>query len=1269
MLNKVILTALAAFGLATAVQAAADKPNVLMIVVDDLSGATISHPSWGRHHPSVITPNLNRLSTEGVAFTQAYSNWPSCAPARQAFMSGMLPEKSGYRFYGDVRETDGRNRSAVYMPEHFRNNGYTSIRLSKIFHLGREVPQIWDISEEPFGPNRDRIVQQTSELQTLGFADNVIRSERFELMDGEKSTIAELAATDENGVAITEDKLVDGITAQRAIALLSDLASPGGTLDASQKPFFMAVGFRRPHLPFQAPTKYFGMYRWGAGDTNVTNPATAQIVLPPQNSLFNGPGNPDLAGGNQPEDTQYRKSLEGYYACLTMVDELIGDILNHLDTTGLANDTIVVLFGDHGYGLGEHNRYFSKGTPDNVGFNTPLIVRLPGGQGRANQAEGKAVTLVDVYPTLIELAGLPKPETPLDGKSFAPLLFNADSNWNERAVGFLGDNNDETLPLKRFIWSDGYKYYEEDGRGPSELYAVGAGDRFEFNNLIKVASYNSIEASLKAKMQTIMDESIQNIAPEVIEQPETKVVAVGENTMFSVRTFVDRPITRAQWYKDGVAIPGATTLTLVLNNVTTANAGDYSCTIWNEIGRTFSYRAELRVEATASTLFDWMIDDPDPAWIIDGVNGTFFSNIEQGTSKFGGSMVGTYYSNRDGNAYVRPGLPYGEYEIFNYNPSWTNATTSATYHVEHFTGSTAVPINQQSAVGWVSLGTYTLSHSSEVRINTLTGDGKFLALDGMRFVRKTAPANAKPVANGEGARTVAAGGTLRVNVLANDTDANGDTLQVFHVSGGFRGNVTVDGGSIVYVPHASVSSGSDTIHYQVSDGKALSNPASFTVTIGSAVNVPPVAAAGADIAVTDTDGSGSETVSLSGSASTDSDGSITSYAWSWTGGSATGVTASASFPVGVTTVTLTVTDNAGAQSTDTLQVTVSAAPVVGSLTLTQVGANVVLTWPAYTGTGNLTNYRVFRGTSGPALNWWVTTTTYTDANAPLGLQTYRVVAYDNRSAAVGGKKDLQTWTGTITVTSGTPVNQAPVASAGTDRSVTDTDNSGSETVSLDGSASTDSDGSISSYAWSWTGGSATGVTASASFPVGVTTVTLTVTDDDGAQATDTLDVTVQAGPPPVNGPVREAEAYAATSSASPWEIRNDDPGARGSGYVVVPSSVASNLTGSMAATGYLDYTFTTTQAGPINVAIRALVPSVRPTLSDSIFIDILGDDLPAFEWKGGLDNAGVWTWYTWFTGKPSSLPAGTYTLRIGRRESGLMIDQIAISSSALGTLP
>jgi iduronate 2-sulfatase len=220
--------------------AADSKPNVLMIIADDLN------PSLGCYgNETVKTPNIDRLARRGVMMTRAYSSWASCLPSRVSLLSGLFPPSTGtYDFSPGPR--DGRLKDVTYLPEHFQNQGYFTGRLDKVFHIGRDDPQSWTVSEEPYKDPKGnfKAIWTGIEVKTLGLEGRVLKEGRYDDVTGEKGSYGIMD--------VIEDDLFDGRTAWRAVELLEQQAKAGS-------PFFLAVGFRRPHLPWLAPKKYFDM--------------------------------------------------------------------------------------------------------------------------------------------------------------------------------------------------------------------------------------------------------------------------------------------------------------------------------------------------------------------------------------------------------------------------------------------------------------------------------------------------------------------------------------------------------------------------------------------------------------------------------------------------------------------------------------------------------------------------------------------------------------------------------------------------------------------------------------------------------------------------------------------------------------------------------------------------------------------------------------------------------------------------------------------------
>jgi iduronate 2-sulfatase len=414
------------------------KPNVLLIIADDL------RPDLGCYgNRDVRTPNIDRLAARGTLFNRAYCQYPLCSPSRSSFLTGKRPETTGiYNNRTHIRRT---LPNVVTLPQYFKQNGYVSIGLHKIFHDGYDDRASWSVPH--WDPSKkDGIVS---------FAED------------ERPAV--------EAVNVTDDQLPDGATAARAVKLLEQYRN---------EPFFMAVGFRRPHQPFTMPKRYWDLY----------NEAT--LRLPPNMEMPDDA--PDFAAFSRSDvgrytglpktgarnDAQGRELLHGYYACVSYVDAQVGRLLRSLDILGLRDNTIVVFWGDHGYQLGEHGMWASKETLYEISLRSPLIVSAPGQRAPGARTDG-LVEAIDVYPSLAELAGLPPPRG-VEASSFKPLMDDPGRSWKRAAfseqIRTLGDRD---KILGRSVRTDRYRLTEWDlprGRREYELYDYQA-DPDERRNL------------------------------------------------------------------------------------------------------------------------------------------------------------------------------------------------------------------------------------------------------------------------------------------------------------------------------------------------------------------------------------------------------------------------------------------------------------------------------------------------------------------------------------------------------------------------------------------------------------------------------------------------------------------------------------------------------------------------------------------------------------------------------------------------------------------
>ncbi|MCC2669633.1 MAG: betC 4 [Armatimonadetes bacterium] len=412
-LTLALCTLGAAAAQSTAQEAKANRPNVLFISVDDL------RPELGCYgNPVVKTPNIDRLASRGTLFSRAYCQQAVCSPSRTSLMTGRRPDAT------QVYDLETHFRVAlpdtVTLPQHFKANGYHCAALNKIYHHGFEDGRSW--SEPHWYPNG-----QTVDTDPVDWTKRVVKrvgpgTREFEQgpppADNDKAAGVK-PGTPQKALAFqaspkSDDELPDGFTAAEAVRRLHELKSKG-------QPFFLAVGFLKPHLPFVSPKKYWDLY----DPDKIPAPTTDQ--LPDGAPAFAGHTNGELHSyGNippgNPVPAELAKQLRhGYYAAVSYTDAQVGRLLDALEKEGLARNTVVVLWGDHGWQLGEHGLW-QKHTNFELATRAPLILSAPRQEAAGKKCEAP-VEFVDIYPTLADACGLPIPAG-LDGKSLKPLLDN-----------------------------------------------------------------------------------------------------------------------------------------------------------------------------------------------------------------------------------------------------------------------------------------------------------------------------------------------------------------------------------------------------------------------------------------------------------------------------------------------------------------------------------------------------------------------------------------------------------------------------------------------------------------------------------------------------------------------------------------------------------------------------------------------------------------------------------------------------------------------------
>ncbi|WP_204344043.1 sulfatase [Psychroserpens algicola] len=369
------------------------KPvNVLFIAIDDL------RPELGCYDaPQIKSPSIDKLAQEAIVFNRAYCNIPVCGASRASLLTGILPTKTRFIDYRAKAEEDVPN--AKTLPGIFKDAGYTSISNGKIFHYNKDVQEAsW--SRNPWMPDGGHRVSYDPETTKV-------------LLKSGNGRVYEAPEVDNS--AYPDYKI-----AQKTI---NDLRN----FKASGEPFFMACGFFRPHMPFYAPKKYWDLY-----DRDSIEIADNRHLPENAPKLLRGSGEfkSYSFGEYKPNTDEFHKMMRhGYYACVSYVDELVGEVLGELETLGLAENTIVVLWGDHGWHLGEHEFWGKHNTLHNA-LQVPLIVKVP---GKSKGQQTKAlVESVDIYPTLCDLANLDTPEY-IMGKSFKSVLDNPKQSFRENA--------------------------------------------------------------------------------------------------------------------------------------------------------------------------------------------------------------------------------------------------------------------------------------------------------------------------------------------------------------------------------------------------------------------------------------------------------------------------------------------------------------------------------------------------------------------------------------------------------------------------------------------------------------------------------------------------------------------------------------------------------------------------------------------------------------------------------------------------------------------
>ncbi len=453
---SVAATSLISFKPVAKTKFVAKKYNVLFIATDDCNN---DETIYG--HSEMSTPNFERLAKRGVVFNRAYCQFPLCNPSRSSLLSGFNPDETKiYDLQTFIRDNIP---NVVTLPQLFRHNGYYSARVGKIFHYG--VPN--DIGTNGL----DDSLSWQQRVNPIG-RDKTEQNKVINLTPprGLGSALSYLAADGK------DEEQTDGKVATEAIRLMQE---------NKDKPFFLAVGFFRPHTPYVSPKTYFDLYPLDKINLPV-EPANDMDDIP-QAALYTKPANWGLS------EAKRKEAIQGYHAAISFMDAQLGRVLDALDKLKLADNTIIVLWSDHGYNLGQHGQWMKQSLFENAA-RVPMIISVPG--GLKGKFSSRTVELLDLYPTLADLCNL-KSEQKLSGVSLKPLLKSPDAVWNRPALTQV----DRGKIMGRSIRTERWRYTEwDEGRAGTELYDE-ENDKGEITNLALNPKFASTLKELSALLK------------------------------------------------------------------------------------------------------------------------------------------------------------------------------------------------------------------------------------------------------------------------------------------------------------------------------------------------------------------------------------------------------------------------------------------------------------------------------------------------------------------------------------------------------------------------------------------------------------------------------------------------------------------------------------------------------------------------------------------------------------------------------------------------
>ncbi len=452
--------------------AAGGKRNVLFIAVDDL------RPELGCYgHPHVKSPNIDRLAAGGTRFTRTYCQQAVCAPSRASLLTGLRPDST--RIYGLRTPVRSVLPDVLTLPQHFRNHGYHTVSLGKIYHHGHDDKEGW--SERPrVGGSLyadEEMKRRRRRLRAEARQKGLTGSRAHNYAVGPATECLDVPDNAYRGGALT-DAAIEALRAHK------------------DKPFFLAVGYWKPHLPFCAPKRYWDLYdRAAIPLPNPQEPAGAPRLA------FTNWGElrayTDIPKQGDLDEATTRRLIHGYWACVSFADRQVGRLLDELRRLGLEENTVVILWGDHGWKLGDYGDW-CKHTNFEFDTHVPMILRAPG--VKAGRVCHALTEYVDVYPTLAEVCGLPVPAH-CEGTSMTPLLRDPNRPWKSAAFSQYPRRGVMGYSLRSGKWRYTEWKHRKTGKVVQrELYDHAAGPR-AIENLADKAEHADVVKRLSAMMQ------------------------------------------------------------------------------------------------------------------------------------------------------------------------------------------------------------------------------------------------------------------------------------------------------------------------------------------------------------------------------------------------------------------------------------------------------------------------------------------------------------------------------------------------------------------------------------------------------------------------------------------------------------------------------------------------------------------------------------------------------------------------------------------------